>query len=161
MNTDVNKLVKECENKTSWKNVKSLFHSFTDNFDDYKKFIADNKLEGGDIDKFIEICNIKIERAKTLLSDVATVLGFDITAISIILALSFEEGKMTKTSTPFMTMLGKYGIPFNLFFTILILGAFVGILMLVHHRTHIHAWSAFKEAAILNEKYSLERNKKC
>lgn len=155
----VDELVNACENKTSWKNVKSLFHSFTDNFDDYKKFIADNKLEGEDIDKFIEICNIKIERAKTLLSDVATVLGFDITAISVILGLSFKQGELPEK--PFNSILkGTYGIQFSLFFAVLLLGLFVGVLMLVHHRTHIHAWSAFKEAAILNEKYSTKREPK-
>ncbi len=132
-NMNISELVGKCEESIGWG---LNLHSFTDDFEHYRKITKD-KIDGKDINKFIEICDNRIERAKTLLKDVATVLGFSITGVSII--------SLAKTIVSFL---------FEIFFWILIVGIIICFFLLVHYRTHIHAWTAFKEAAILSENYS-------
>lgn len=122
-------LLKNCGKKAGWKNFVYFIHSFSGNFEFYKG-IVENNIGEKDIEIFIEICDNRIERAKTLLSDVATVLGFLITGTTIIIALTTE------------TLLT------------IILGAIIilGFALLFHYRANIHAWTAFKEGAILNKR---------
>ncbi|MCX9026149.1 MAG: hypothetical protein OIN85_08665 [Candidatus Methanoperedens sp.] len=82
-------LVKKCEEEVYWKNFRNYIHSFSGNFDHYKEVVK--SIEEKDITKFIEICDNRIERAKVLLSDVATVLGFLMTAIAILATLAKKE----------------------------------------------------------------------
>lgn len=124
----LNDLVNDCEKPMEWRNLAYwTLHSFSGNFEFYR-VIVDNKIEDEeDITKFIEICDNRIERAKVLLSDVATVLGFLITGTAILASFAKEN-------------------------LILFLGAIIiilGFALLFHYRANVHAWTAFKEAAIL------------
>ncbi len=140
---NASKLLEDCEKSIGWS-----LHSFTGDFGHYRKIIKDNlegkEIEVKEIDKFIEICNNRIERAKTFLSDVATVLGFGITGASVIVSFTDVLSPTQKDVSFFLISL----------FVVLVTGIIIGFLLLVHYRTHIHIWTAFKEAAILNEKYS-------
>lgn len=132
-------LVTKCEERTGWKHILSHLHSFTDNFVDYKKIIADSKLEEGEIDKFIKVCDIKTERAKLLMNDIGTVIGIIITATTaIILSKTINE------------IVNEIYYKYVLLITFLILGLFF-IVLRSHYRFHIHAWTVFKEGAILNK----------
>jgi hypothetical protein len=125
----LDEIVKECEKQVDWKNFRNYIHSFSGNFDHYKKVVT--SLEKKDITKFIKICDNRKERARVLLSDVATVLGFLMAAISILVSFSKD-------------------------YRIIFLGAIIiilGFALLNHYRANVHAWTAFKEAAILKEEY--------
>lgn len=143
-------LLTKCEEKTSWKNVLSLLDSFTDKSEDYKKIIADNKLEGAEIDKFIEVCDIEIERAKTLMKEMGTVAGIFIAIMSIILSKIIIE-KIGKSTD-------QIGVNLNdillAVFVSLVIGAVLFSAFRAHYRLHIHAWTAFKEATVVSENYN-------
>ncbi len=134
---DTSELVSKCEEYIGWG---LNLHSFTDDFEHYRKFIKD-KIDEKDIYKFIEICDNRIERAKTLLKDVATVLGFGIIGTSII--------SLAKVIVSFLT---------EIFFWILIVGIIICFFLLVHYRTHIHAWTAFKESSYFEKRYNTKGN---
>ncbi len=144
-------LVEKCENNVGWMK-KPAWYSFTSNFEYFKKFIKDDLEETGkrDLDKFIEICDNRIERAKALLSDVATVLGFGVTGAAIIISFTDVLSLTKEDISLVLTSL----------FAVLVVGIVIGFLLLVHYRTHVHAWTAFKEAAILSENYKSEREMK-
>lgn len=113
------------------------------NFDAYKKIIEDNKPEEEvEIDKFIKVCDVKIERAKILMSDVGTVLNASIAVIATAIVLSgvIQENYF------------KYSFLVSVFISIFIIALFF-IALRAHYRFHIHAWTTFKEAAILSKEH--------
>jgi|GEM_PF-4298268 hypothetical protein len=157
LNTKTNELIKECEKMLKvgcnpQKYIKLAWCSFSGDFNYFSKFIIDN-IDEIDFEKFEKTCDNRIERAKTFLQDVGTVLGFFVTSLTIVLAVSTMERGKTPTD-PILNFIitNKYGI---LFFPILIglllTGVIILALLLGHYRTHIHAWTAFKEGAILNK----------
>lgn len=105
-----------------------------------------------EINKFIEICDNRIEHAKTFLHDVATVLGFFITSLAFIVVLSsikIKEGD--KLVDPFLNVVISHGIIFTIFVALLLLGIIILSILLSRYRARVHAWAAFKETAILNK----------
>ena len=144
--------IKACEKRIHWINL----HSFTGNFEYYKdifegELVAKVREDRKGMDKFIEICNNRIERAKTFLQDVATVLGFFGSSLAIVLTLSVLERKETHVDT-FLDFISQYGALFPILVFLLIGCVIILFLLLLHYRTSIHAWTAFKEMAILNKK---------
>ncbi len=89
-----------------------------------------------------------MERSKTFLNEIAVVLGFDFVALSIIASIAdIGEGD------PLLSILLNfdYGIPFRLL-VIFLLGVIIPLFMLLgHYRSQIHAWTAFKEIALMNK----------
>ena len=147
----MDELIKACENKISWR----YWHSFTGNFEYYKKIdkkLVAKVIEDDDgIDKFIEICNNRRERAKTFLQDVATVLGFFGSSLAIVLTLSVLESGDKNHVDPFLDSISQYGILFTVLVFSLIGCIVILFVLLLHYRTSIHAWTAFKEMAILKK----------
>ncbi len=147
---DASELVKECEKEVGWQNFMSYGHSFTGNFKHYRE-ITENRLNGEESKRFIDLCDNRIEHAKTLLKDVATVLGFAIAGISIIISLSSKVIEQdAKPIDPIIAILftNEYGILFRGFFAFLIVGVIFGVALLFHYRYNVHAWTAFKEGTI-------------
>ena len=143
--------IKACEKKIHWINL----HSFTGNFEYYKKI--DKKLvakvikDDDRIDKFIEICNNRIERAKTFLQDVTTVLGFFGSSLTIVLALSILEQGDKHVDIFLDLIIGQYEGMFPVLVFSLIGFIVILFVLLFHYRASIHAWTAFKEMAILKK----------
>jgi uncharacterized protein (DUF486 family) len=158
MSMSVGELVKECEKETNWKTSlkkpKKLFHSFTGDFECYRKNI-ENNLEKEEIEKFIEICDIRVEWAKTLMKEVGTVFSFGITIISF--AFAVTSVILTKKNFDVFNIRFDGQIVTIILFVVFLAFLLFGILRL-HYRHQIHAWTAFKEAVILNENYSKKGN---
>lgn len=136
----LNDLVNDCEKTMKWKNLANqTLRSFSGNFEFYR-VIVDNKIKNEkEITKFIQICDNRIERAKVLLSDVATVLGFLIATMAVL----------------------AYYINENLIIFIGIIIIILGFVLLFHYRANVHAWTAFKEATILiNNAHEIEKKNK-
>lgn len=159
LNMNANELVKECEKMLNvggnpLKYIRLAWYSFRGDFNYFKKSILDN-VEETEIKKFIDICDNRIERAKLFLQDVGTVIGFFIISLSIVLAVS----TMTIGKTPVDPVLSsivssKYLYLFPILILSLLAGVIILFILLGHYRTHIHAWTAFKEGAILNKNHA-------
>jgi hypothetical protein len=83
-----------------------------------------------------------LDRAKTYLNEIAVVLGFNIASLSIVLTLAIVADKL-----PFL-------VP-DLSITLFVLSLFLVLICLIaqlaHYKSQVHAWTAFKEKAILME----------
>lgn len=152
---DVHKLVMECENEVGWR---TYWYSFTGNFEYYrdsieKKLVA-KEIDAEGIGKFIKICDNRIDCAKTFLQDIATVVGFFITSLSIVLVLSALEQDKAHLDRFLNLLAGKFGYLFPILIFALLAGVVILFGLLINYRTQIYIWTAFKEGAILNKKYT-------
>lgn len=152
LSMDARKLVEICEKEVGWK-LTPMLYSFTDDFETIRNDLLFSELKDeNEIKKFIEICDNRIEHAKTFLSDIATVLGFFITSLAFMVVLSSMKIKESdKLVDPFLNLVISYGIIFTIFIALLLLGIIILSILLFRYRTRVHAWAAFKEAAILNK----------
>ncbi len=141
----VEEILKNCNEKIKSNHINLAIWSFWNNFEGIQKGISFD-FEKGDVDKFIEICDNRLDRSKTFLSDIAIVFGFDLTALSII-AVTVKFG----APDPILSLLNntEYGILFRLLVAFLILNLIFLLILLLHYRSHVHAWTALKEKAIL------------
>jgi hypothetical protein len=134
-------LLKICEKQieTRWKIVKFLKltgYSFVGNFKAIKENIQFDTLNESEAGKFIDACENRRERAKTLLKEIAPLIGFDVIAMTVVATIVHK-----------MAFHPLYaGLLIFLFISFIFLFA-----MLAHYRTHVHAWTAFKEGAILQK----------
>ena len=101
------------------------------------------KLDKYELKLFIDICDNRINRSDILLSEVASLLGFDLVALSIITTLAKNNEIHFYTPLSFL----MWGI----IVILIIFGLTVGSLV-VRYRSQVHAWAAFKEKAILMKK---------
>jgi hypothetical protein len=155
---NVKELVKECEGKLKVgdtpiiKFLRLTWYSFRGDFERIRGDISFNELGKSEIERFIKVCDNRINRAGILLNEIATVLGFDLTALSIIAVIS--SGVLEKSDDPVLSVIveGQYSIQFRILVIFLFVALIFLITLLGHYRTHVHAWTAFKEEAILNEK---------
>jgi hypothetical protein len=81
------------------------------------------------------------------------VFGFDLTALTIIAVLvsGTLENKSGSVDPIIAILLGVYSLPFKFLVIFLFECSILLLILLGHYRTHVHAWTAFKEEAILNE----------
>ena len=134
-------LLKICEKQieTRWKIIKFLKlakYSFTGNFKAIKENIQFDTLDKSEIEKFICTCENRRERAKILLNEIAPLIGFVVAATTVIALFAHE-----------MVSLPIYaGLLIFLFLSLIFL-----FIMLAHYRIQVHAWTAFKEEAILQK----------
>ena len=147
MVSNVKDLTETCNIKIRCNRIKFVIWSFTNNFEDIK-INSDNNigLDNNELKQFIDICDNRLERSKVFLNEIAVVLGFDFVALSIIASIvDFGKGD------PLLSILlnSEYGISFRLL-VIFLLGVIIPLFMLLGHcRSQIHAWTAFKEIALI------------
>ena len=149
MVSNVKYLTETCNQKIKCDRIKFVKWSFTNNFEDIKISSGDTnniELNDNELKRFIDICDNRLERSKAFLNEVAVVLGFVFVALSIIASMvDIGEGD------PLLSILlnSDYGIPFRLL-VIFLLGVIIPLFMLLGHcRSQIHAWTAFKEIALM------------
>lgn len=162
----VKELVKECEEKLKVgdtpiiKFLRLTWYSFRGDFEKIRGHISFNEFEESEIKQFIEVCDNRINRAGTFLNEVAMVLGFVLTALSIIAVLvsgtlKNKSGAVNQSGSidPIRAILFECSQPFKILVIFLFACSILLLILLAHYRTHVHAWTAFKEEAILNEKW--------
>jgi len=158
----VKELVKKCEEKLKvgdtpiTKFLRLAWYSFRGDFEKIRGHISFNEFEECEIKQFIEVCDNRINRAGIFLNEVAMVLGFALTALTIIAVISGDA--LEKSEDPILSMIdgNLYAIQFRILIVFLFASLIFLIILLAHYRTHVHAWTAFKEEAILNEKWKSE-----
>lgn len=145
----VEELKNECLDRlNSTSPIKLAWWSFRNNFNELQTGFPSIELNDKDVEDFITICDNRLDRAKTFLSEIAVVLGFNFAALTIVAALVKIETKRD----PIISLLldEGYGIPFRSLIAFLIVTLFFLLILLGHYRSHVHAWTAFKEKAILS-----------
>ncbi len=150
----VEDILKKCNNEIRAATYKPLSReykyglvvwSFNNNFESIQNKISFDSFEKEDFDKFIEICNNRLERSKVLLNEIAVVLGFDFSAFAVIAAIA-----KIKDDTTIWSLIKDSNDPIFRFIILLLLAALILLFgLLGHYRTQIHAWTAFREKAIL------------
>lgn len=152
--SNVKDITGACNRKIRRDRIKFIWWSFTNNFEDIWDIISDdvNKIEsnGSGLEKFIEICDNRLERSKAFLNEIAVVLGFDFVAISIIISIVDFEGK---DGDPLLAILldSSFGILFRVLVIFLIVIIIPLFILFGHYRSQIHAWTAFKEIALMKK----------
>ena len=151
-------LVGRCEKKLKVgcnvpKFFKLAWYSFRGDFEKIRGDISFNEPKVSEIERFIKVCDNRINRAGIFLNEVATVLGFDLAALTIIAAISGGVLKESEDPILFIIFEGQYSIQFRILVVFLFVALIFLFILLAHYRTHMHAWTAFKEEAILNENY--------
>ena len=133
------RLVEKCEErlKVRCEFIWLALYGFLGEFEKIRKGIQFDDLNNVEIKRFIEVCDNRIARAKTFLNDIAMVFGFTLTSLSLVAVIPSDVPRELS-----MTLV------ISLLMVLIIL-----FLFLLHYRTHVHAWTAFKEEAILNENY--------
>lgn len=140
----IEKLMEECTQKTNhnfWNLVK---WSFMDNYKELQNISLFSEVAKNDLEQFIRICDNRLDRAKTFLNDIAVVLGFDFVALSIIANMAKEQtiwSLIVNPDDPILTILIVF-----LFAILIIL-----FVLMLQYRSQVHAWTAFKEKAILTK----------
>lgn len=151
------RILEECENRLSisertyWR---TLWYSFTSNF---KKVVTDMVFffdNDEEKENFIRICDNRIQRVKTLYNQTTIAIGLDITILAIVAKITVKgEQRIVRY------LLFEQGDIFSKLFCwglIILLAIFVAYLL--HFRTHLHGWTAFKESSILGD-YEGRKNK--
>lgn len=159
MQMKAKELVEECEKqlKVGWympKFFKLAWYSFRSDFRAIRGDITFDDLVEGEIERFIRVCDNRVNRAGIFLNEIAMVLGFVLTALSIIAIIS--SGRIGEETQPVWTLLftgAYYNITFRMGIIVLVFCLLFLLALLAHYRTQVHAWTVFKEEAILNEKH--------
>ena len=142
MVSNVKRILEICNEKTAHNSWKLVYWSFTDNFEKLQDISFSDEITDNELEQFVKICDNRLDRAKTFLNDIAIVLGFIIASFSIVLTLAIVGDKL-----PFLVP----DLSINLFVPSLFI-VLIGLLaFLAYYRAQVHAWTAFKEKAILTE----------
>jgi hypothetical protein len=138
--------VEECTKKTDKTDVHNYWNlfkwSFTNNFKELQNIPLFDGVDENKLEQFIKICDNRLDRSKTFLNHMVLLLGFDLTALSILVAMATEENKF------------YLDLPFHGYvtFAVLLIILIFLIVCLPHYRSDMHAWTAFKEKALMTQK---------
>ena len=161
-------LVEECEKRLKvgwnvWTFVKLGCYGFLGEFGAIRRDIGKDIAfdDPNEVKRFIQVCDNGINRARIFLNEIAMVLGFALTSLSIVaVLLSGRLGveaniiSAAKNDPIIAILFGEYSLPFKFLVIFLFASSIFLLILLCHYRTHVHAWTVFKEEAILNEKDS-------
>lgn len=139
MVSKVEGLLEKCNGKIGCNRFNLFIWSFMNDFKELQDSSLFNGFDESELKIFIKICNNRLERSKTFLNDIAIVFGFDLAALSIVATIG-ERENMFNRFLPF----SGYIIVATLFVILIILFVF-----LAHYRSQVHAWTAFKELALI------------
>ena len=150
MVSKVKNLTETCNRKIKRDRINFVIWSFTNNFENSWDIISDDVnnigLNNEQLKQFIDICDNRLERSKTFLNEIAVVLGFDFVALSIIASIvDIGEGNLF----PSFFLNSNYDIFFRVLVIFLLVVIIPLFMILGHYRSQIHAWTAFKEIALI------------
>lgn len=140
MASKVEELLEECNKKIKCNRFNLLIWSFMNDFNELQNISLFDEVDKDDLDKFIKICNNRLERSKIFLKDIAVVMGFDFVALSII---------VTAVESSIFRLLFKSPTYYIIFIFLVIVVFIFLFILLTHYRSQVHAWTAFKEIALI------------
>lgn len=156
--TKVGELLVECEEKIKWYDWKFISYSYRSAFKEIRKtFFKIIKDEDIELDKeelkvFIEICDNRLDRAKSFLGHTTTSLSILIGSMVVLAAILISTGISAGfLEHPLLDTLEQFGFT-SWIFAALVLGITVFIVLLVgHYRAEVHAWYVIKEGVLLRK----------
>ena len=154
-------LLEKCEEKINgrwcnWINWRFFRYSFSGEFKKIQeavkiKNIKDNDLDKNEVETFIGICNNRIDRAKTFLRDVVTVLSVLIALLAVIASILVGCSIKAEEQIHLIRIWPETGWTFLILIILLLLATLL-FLLLCHYRAQTHAWYAVKEGVLLMKK---------
>ncbi len=127
-----------------------ILYSFIGNFESVSKYIPFNKLDCDEVEKFIAVCENRRERAKILMNEIAPVLGFVVIAMTVMVSVVPKPDDVDGGC--YELLKAMLSTPLYGYILILLFVGFVFLfVMLTHYRVQVHAWTAFKDEAILQK----------
>ena len=156
--TKVGKLLVECEEKIKWYDWKFISYSYRSAFKEIRKTFfkiikdEDIELDEDELKAFIDICDNRLDRAKSFLAHTATSLSILIGSMVILASILISTGISTGSfEHPLLDVLIRLGYA-SWIFAALVLGITVFLVLLVgHYRTEVHAWYVIKEGVLLRK----------
>ena len=136
--SNVEKLLEKCDEASTRNYLHLVNLSFLGRFKELRDIPLFNEGNNGELVRFIEICDNRLDRAKTFLNDIAVVFGFALVSLSIVLTI--DKDKIPFLVPDFIIILIDASL-------VLLLIALLALL--AHYRSQVHVWIAFKEKAIL------------
>ena len=107
-------------------------------FEDFQNNISFEELDKAELKQFIKLCNNRIEYSKTFLNVTIWIIGFILTALLISFSISF--GKDISNLEEKTTIIISF---------ILLVFGLIASARYRNHTSHISAWTAFKEMALM------------
>lgn len=152
MESKVEKLPGNCNNKIKEHKYELVWWSFINNFEETQKLISDDfnniELDNSELEQFIKLCDNRLDRSKVFLHEIAVVLGFDFAALTIIATIA-----KTNDTRTIWSLIESSNDPIFVSLILFLIGALIFLFILLgHYRTQIHAWTAFKEKALMKFK---------
>lgn len=156
--TKVGKLLVECEEKIKWYDWKFISYSYRSAFKEIRKTFftiikdEDIELDEDELKAFIDICNNRLDQAKSFLAHTATSLSILIGSMVVLVAILIGVSiKAEFYAHPLLDTLKQFGFT-SWIFAALVLGITVFLVLLVgHYRTEVHAWYVIKEGVLLRK----------
>ena len=139
MKSNVEVLLNKCTEKAGWFHDFNLaWRSFGNDFEKTKNDISFGEADNVELVQIIKICDNRLARSKIFLDDAAVVFGFALLSLSIFTNMAGEAASLSNS-------------------IVIIIIAFFGVILIflislmAHYRSDIHAWTVFKEIALIKE----------
>ena len=144
-------LLEKCEGEI--KRIKRKFwcSSYSSEFKDIRKTFFEN-IDEDEVDLFIDICNNRLDRAKTFLGHTATSLSIFIASLIILASILMAAGIKEGFKYILLDVLKSLGWHSQILAVLLLILAAFLVLLVGHYRTETHAWYVFKEGVLLMKK---------
>ena len=147
-------LLEKCEQKIKWINWKFLLDSYRSEFEEIRlTFFKNININGDELKIFIDICENRLDRAKSFLGHTTTglsiLIGSFVVLASILISTGISAGFFEH---PLLDVLKRLGYASWISASLVLIIAIFLALLVAHYRTEVHAWYVFKEGALLMKK---------
>ena len=143
-------LMIRCEERIEYGYFRLMFYSFTGNFESVSKYVPFDKLDENETDKFIAACENRRVRAKTLMNEIAPVIGFVVIAVTVLATIISKQCDLNGGWYDLLKEI-VYALFYGTTMIFLLIVFTFLFAMLAQYRVHVHAWTVFGEAAILRK----------
>ena len=146
-------LLEKCEQKIKWINWKFLLDSYRSEFEEIRlTFFKDININGDELKIFIDICENRLDRAKSFLGHTAMSLSIFIGSFVVIATILIIGNLKPEKPFSLIDFMLETGWTFQITIYLLLFLALILMLLVGHYRTEVHAWYVFKEGALLMKK---------
>lgn len=152
-NMTAKKLLEKCEQKIKWYDRKFIWDSYKSEFKEIrKKFFENIDIAEDELKIFLDICDNRLDRAKSFLGHTAMSLSIFIGSFVVIVAILIIPNIKSEESFSLIDFMCHAGLTFQLSVYFLLFLALILVLLVGHYRAETHAWYVFKEGALLMKK---------
>ena len=160
MKVKAKELLEECEKEIKLNKWMFLLDSYKSEFKDIRKrFFEDIDIDEDELKIFEEICNNRLDRAKSFLGHTTTGLSILIGSLVVLAAILMGAGIKAESKYILLGTLISLGGHSLIFAVLLLIIAVFFLLLLAHYRIEVHAWCVFKEGALMKKAEAKARHR--